>query len=156
MKLLGLVILTILLWSCSNTTVYEQDFDVDETAWHYNDTLSFNFEIENPNQNYNLLINLKYLKTYKYRNIFFFVDVIAPENQIYRDTIECIMASPTGKWLGKSSGDYIQHQFMYRYNVNFPEKGTYRINIQQAMRDSLLPKISKLGLELQKFVEPKK
>lgn len=144
-----------MLWSCSNNAVYKQDFDVNEDGWDYKDSLIFNFDNENPNQNYNLLLNLKYSKTYSYNNIFFFVDIIDSENQVNRDTIECFMANPQGKWLGKSAGDFIEHQFMYRYNVYLPVKGEYQIIIQQAMRDTLLRKVSSVGIELQEFKERK-
>ena len=156
MKLLLGLIIAVAISSCSNYTVYKQDFDVDESGWSYMDSLSFKFDIEDPNQNYNLLLNLKYHKLYSYSNIHFFVDVTDSENQVYRDTIECFMANPQGKWLGKSAGDYIEHQFMYRYNVNLPVKGEYQIVIQQAMRDTLLKRISSLGLELQEYNEVKR
>jgi len=156
MRIFVLISILFVFWSCSNSTVYKKDFDIDEKGWDYKDVLEFDFDIENPKQNYNLLINLKYNKTYNYNNLFFFVDIIDSENTVKRDTIECIMAAPNGKWMGEISGDYVEHQFMYGYNVNFPTKGIYKIQLQQAMRDTMLKKISKVGLELQEFVEIKK
>ena len=151
MKLITLILITFLLIACSNSTIYEKNIEVNEKGWNYKDTLKYKFNIQNPQQNYNLLIHLKYLNTYTYSNLFFFVDVIDPENNKYRDTIECIMATPKGRWLGEKSGNYIEHEFMYRYNVNFPKKGNYKIKLQQAMRDTILKKISSVGLELRKF-----
>jgi len=158
MKIIVPIVLfiVILFTACSPSAIYKEDFDVDENGWNYTDTLSYQFDILNEHENYNLLINLKYNKSYKYNNIFFFVDIEAPNLQNYRDTIECIMANPSGRWLGKISGDYVEHQFMYRYKVNFPEKGNYRVKIQQAMRDSLLKKIASVGIELRTFEELKK
>ena len=153
MKWIWLIGLMVFLLSCSNSTLYKQDYTVDESGWDYKDTLEYQFDIHDTLQSYNLLINLKYRDTYAYSNLYFFVDVIDPQNQKYRDTIECIMATPQGRWLGKQSGDYIEHRFLYRYNVNFPKSGQYRIYLQQAMRDTLLKKISSVGIELQKFKE---
>ena len=155
MKILGLVIIISTVLSCSNSTVYKQDIKVNEQAWDYKNQLSYELELNDIHQNYNLLINLKYLKTYSYNNIFFFVDIIDPEEVIYRDTIECPMAWPSGKWMGESSGDYIEQQLIYRPNIHFPIKGTYQVKIQQAMRDTLLKKISSIGIELQEFEEIK-
>ena len=153
MRLLVIPFFAIILYSCSNNTVYEQVKPVDEKAWDYRDTLAYEFAIEDTNQNYNLIISLKYKKNYSYSNIFFFVDVVDPEMDTYRDTIECFMAAPSGRWLGESSGDYIEQKLIYRQNVNFPKKGTYKINLQHAMRDTLLRNMSEVGLELQEFEE---
>ena len=143
----------VLFWACSNPTVYKKTLKVDEKGWDFRDTLNYKFDIQSPNQNYNLLINLKYLNTYAYSNLYFFVDVVDPQKQKYRDTIECIMATPSGRWMGKASGDYIEHKFIYRYKVNFPKKGEYQIKLQHGMRDTLLKKISEVGIELQDFQE---
>ena len=147
------ILLSVLLFfSCSNKTVFEQKFLVEEDGWNLQDSLKYQFDTDDVKQNYNLLINLKYKKTYSYSNIFFFVDVIDPEKETLRDTIECVMAMPSGKWLGRNSGDYIEQQLVYRYKVNFPKEGQYQIILQHAMRDSLLKKVSSVGLELQEFV----
>ena len=153
MKYLLIFLASIILWSCSEPAVYEKTYSVDENAWNYNDTLLFEFDINNINEKYNLIVDLKYKNTYSYSNLFFFVDIKDPENIIKKDTIECFLALPNGKWLGKESGDYIEQQLLLKYNVNFPKKGHYSIMFKHAMRDTLLKKVSKVGLELHKYSE---
>ena len=156
MRLLVLILLVLTIWSCSNSSVYEQNFDIDEKGWDYKDTLDFEFKIDNPKQNYNLFINLKFNKSYSYRNVFFFVDIKNPQEKVLRDTIELPLASSTGKWLGEVSGDYVEQKLVFRLNTSFPIKGDYRIKIQQAMRDTFLQKISMVGMELKEYTEPNK
>ena len=153
MRYLLIFLASAILWSCSNSTVYEKTYTVDEKAWNYNDTLLFEFDIEDVNEKYNLIVDLKYKNTYSYSNLFFFIDIKDPENNEKKDTIECFLALPNGKWLGKESGDYIKQQLFLRHNVSFPTKGRYSIVLRHAMRDTLLKKVSEVGLELHKYSE---
>ena len=145
---IGVFVIT--LYSCSDDSIYKQSFPINEKAWNYHDTLSFNLDIQQNKQAYNLIINLEHKDTYKYKNIFFFVDIIGP-TKTYRDTIECIMANTKGRWLASNNGDKFTHHFMYRHNTVFPEKGHYTIVLEQAMRDTSLQAITAIGLELIKY-----
>jgi len=153
MKIVLSLFFVLLLFSCSDSTVYEKTYMLNDSGWDYKDKLEFKFNVKDSKQNYNLLINLKYKKTYPYSNLYFFVDIIDPLKKLKKDTIEYFMATSSGKWLGESSGEYINQQSAYRYNINFPEAGEYTIVLQHAMRDSLLKKISEVGMELQESQE---
>ncbi len=138
---------------CSDKTIFDSSYEVDELAWDFNKTLSYNIPIEDSLQPYDLMLNLKYRKTYPYRNIYFFVDVEAPSKTNYRDTIECILETPLGYSLGKVADDEVELELMYRYNIHFPEIGLYNIRIQHAMRDTLLKGIKSVGVKLRKHIE---
>ena len=72
-----------------------------------------------------------------------------PNGNITHDTIECILATPDGHWVGKSSGSMRN----VRINLNelrFPLKGTYHFEIEQAMREPVLKGISDIGLFIKK------
>ena len=153
MKYLFLAFVAVFLFSCSSKTVFEKAVEVEEKGWHYKNILDYQFSIENSQQDFTLFLNLEYLKSYAYSNIIFFVDVIDPNEGVLRDTIECILSTPTGKMLGDVSGDEVDHQFVYRPRVNFPVKGEYQIKIQHAMRDTLLKKMNSVGIELREFEE---
>ena len=146
----NIVLLFIAIVSCSNNTVYEKTFPINKKGWNYHNKLLFPLEIKNNKQAYDLIINLKHEKNYKYNNIFFFVDIIGP-TQSFRDTIECIMANWKGKWLGDAEGNEIVHHFRYRSNIVFPETGAYTIKLEQAMRDTSLQAITEVGLQLNKY-----
>lgn len=153
MRYVILVILAVFFWSCSNKTFFKEAIEVDEKGWDLKKVLDFNFSIEDNKQDYTLILNLKHLESYSYNNIFFFVDVIDPNKKVQRDTIQCFLSMSTGKMLGDVSGDEVELQLIYRPKVNFPVKGAYQIKIQHAMRDTLLKKMSSIGIELREFEE---
>ncbi len=140
-----------MLTACSNELKYQKQIPFSQQGMSINDTLDFDFVIDNPKETFNLILNLEYLKTYPYQNIFFFVDVLGPQDLHHRDTIECILANPSGQWLGEVSGDMVHQDLMYRYYTHFPTKGEYKIRVQHAMRDTVLPAMRAFGIELRKF-----
>lgn len=149
--LLGLIFI-ISTVSCTNSAFYKSDTQVNGLGWGFENKLNYDFDIENTNQNYDLIVNVKHGKFYAYSNLYLFVDVNDPNNNSRRDTIECFLASPIGRWYGKSESENIVQQFMYRPNINFPIKGKYQIQIQQGMRDTLLKNISSVGIELRETI----
>ena len=151
MKYLFVLVVLVVFLSCTKSAVYEKVYTVDEKAWDYKDTLVFGFDIHDVKESYNLIVDLKYKKTYSYSNLFFFVDIVDPKNTVKKDTIECFLALPNGKWLGKQSGDYVEQQLILRHNVSFPLEGHYNIVFRHAMRDTLLKKVAEVGLELHKY-----
>jgi gliding motility-associated lipoprotein GldH len=141
----------IVLYACGPNVEFKQMQLVEASGWDMNDTLLFDLPIEHTQQSYNLLLNLDYETSFAYSNLFFFVDVTDPKKETYRDTIECILALPNGKWLGDVSGEKVEQSLIYRYNINFPDKGTYKIALQHAMRDTVLKHVNAIGFELRDF-----
>ena len=67
-----------------------------------------------------------------------------------RDTIECILADNSGKWLGEGSGDIWDNQILFKKGVRFRKTGTYRFTLEQAMRVENLPLIMDVGMRIEK------
>jgi len=153
-KLLNLILVGILLLlvviSCDKNRVYEQYLSVDSDGWHKDSILNFDFEIENSNQSYNLLLNVRNIEAYPFSNLWLFVDIIAPDSTSVRDTLEYTLAYPNGKWTGQGSSGVYNNSFVFRSNVFFPVQGNYRFVIQQAMRNDLLKGITNVGLRIEK------
>ncbi len=147
---------SVLLFSgCSNKTYFDSTTSVDESGWDFSNILSYDIPIQDTIEHYDLILSLEYQKNYPYRNIFFFVDVEAPSKATYRDTIECLLGTPSGYLLGEESGDAINQDLIYRQNIHFPQKGIYKIRVQHAMRDTLLHGFRSVGIKLLEHSENK-
>ncbi|MBN2669681.1 MAG: gliding motility lipoprotein GldH [Bacteroidales bacterium] len=143
--------LVLIFWSCSDNSIFKTQRVIDKKGWQIADTIRFNLPIQDASKPYNLLLDLNYKRLYPYQNIFLFVDVESPDNKTYRDTIECILSTPNGHSLGKINGENVKQELVYRYNIKFDLQGTYKITLQQAMRDSVLPFFNSIGLKLMPF-----
>jgi len=136
--------------SCDPNKVYEDNTKIPEGVWDRNNKISFNVEITDTISPYNLYINIRNTGMYQMSNIYLFVTAKFPENTIYVDTVECILADEKGKWLGSGLGDIIDNQIPYRKNIKFPKSGTYIFTYEQGMRTQKLPFIMDVGLRVEK------
>jgi gliding motility-associated lipoprotein GldH len=73
-----------------------------------------------------------------------------PQGTYSKDTLECILADQTGKWLGDGSGDIWDNQILFRKNFKFKRKGKYVFSLEQAMRLENLPQILDVGIRIEK------
>ncbi|MFW6224189.1 MAG: gliding motility lipoprotein GldH [Bacteroidota bacterium] len=153
-KLLGLVVIPlILLYGCGEDYFYAKSNTINEQKWPADATKGFNFSIEDTTTTYNFIINLRNTTDYDYRNLYLFMNTIYPDQSTSRDTLELILAAPSGKWLGKGKGLYRDNLFLFKKDVNLPLPGNYRIEFIQAMREDTLKGIDEIGLRI-KINEP--
>ena len=147
--IIGLVTLFIFFSSCSN-----DDFDkrtvIPEAEWKQENRLAFDVDINDTISPYEFGIGLRHLENYRYSNLFVFLHTTMPNGNHTHDTIECTLATPEGKWIGKSSGSMRDLTVPLNENLLFPLSGTYHFEIEQAMREPVLKGISDIGLYIDK------
>jgi gliding motility-associated lipoprotein GldH len=97
---------------------------------------------------HNFYINLRNGENYAYSNIYVFVELEFPNGKKSIDTVECILADPTGKWIGSGSGSIYDNRFLYQHGKQFPLSGRYKVNIQQGMRTDELNGINDVGFRI--------
>lgn len=150
LQFLFLGYLLIAITSCDSKRVYEQNVDIPEDIWDQKNPVYFDVNITDTASLHNVYINIRNASGYGYSNIYLFLDTKYPDNSISRDTIECILADPAGKWLGDGSGDIWDNQILFKKNVRFKQTGTYKFRYEQAMRMPKLPMIMDVGLRIEK------
>ncbi len=143
-------LIAILMTACNENVVYESNQRIPGNEWNRSDIHRFEVEIDDTVNAHNLLINVRNTGEYPRSNLFLFVSASSPSGAYTRDTLEFILAEPSGKWLGKGFGSVWQNRFYYRRNVRFPERGIYLFEFEQAMRFDDLPGILDIGLRIEK------
>lgn len=142
----------LLLWSCSGDAVYSESLLVPEDGWQINDSLVYTFNIDSPEDSYNIFLEVENTEAYPYNNLWLFVQTKSPDNQEYIDTLQCFLSDEKGNWLGSTfvfSDKYVK-RLTYKSGIQFAHGGQHQIKIIQGMRNDKLPGISQLTLELQK------
>ena len=84
----------------------------------------------------NIFLRLRNNNNYQYSNIFLIVSLTAGEEQITNDTLEYLMASQEGKWLGEGFLEVKESKLWWKESVIFPEERPIKINISQAVRNN--------------------
>ena len=136
--------------SCDSKRVYEENTEIKDYIWNKNQPIFFTVDVKDTVNPHNVYINVRNASGYQYSNIFIFMDTKYPDGKTSRDTIECILADASGKWLGDGSGDIWDNQILFKKNVRFKQMGKYIFKYEQAMRNAQLPMIMDMGLRIEK------
>ena len=147
--IIGLLTLFVFFTACN-----DGDFDkrtvIPEAKWHQENRVAFDVDINDTISPYEFGIGLRHLENYRYSNLFIFLHTTMPNGNHTHDTIECTLATPEGKWMGRSSGSMRDIVVPLNENLLFPLSGTYHFEIEQAMREPVLKGISDIGLYIEK------
>ena len=138
----------ILLLSCKRNQVFDGVVSIPGNGWDLSDTIRFNVAISDTSANYDILLHIRNEKTFKYSNLWLFIETTGPNGQTMRDTLEIILADEEGNWLGKGIGSVNTLLIPYITQVHFKYRGIYAFAISQGMRDNLLEDILNVGLRI--------
>ena len=143
--------LLVFLCGCDSKMVFEQNRQIPDAIWDADKKVIFEPQISDTVSPYNLYINLRNKGNFNFSNLYIFVDVFHPDGKIERDTIECILANPQGRWLGKSgSGSVWENNILFSRKKRFPKPGKYVFRFEQAMREKKLEHILDVGLRIER------
>ena len=141
--------LALAISSCINDS-FEKRIVITDAKWPQQDRVAFDVDINDTISGYAFGLGLRHLENYRYSNLFVFLHTRMPNGNLTHDTIECTLATPEGRWIGKSSGSMRDLHVPLNENLRFPLTGTYHFEIEQAMREPVLKGISDIGLFIEK------
>ena len=138
-------------FSCnSGDVLFEENLSLENALWKSNNMATFDFTIKDTISYYDILVNLRNNDSYEYSNLYLFVSIDFPNGKKHIDTLNAILADPTGRWVGSGIGDIYDNQFILVDNLAFPISGEYQVNVVHAMRKKDLQGIENIGLKVQK------
>ncbi len=139
-----------LLASCDGTVYYSEYADVSEDGWNVADSACFDLPVDDTTHLFDLLVEVRNNVDYAYSNLFLFVNTTFPDGSISCDTMELPLADPSGEWLGKHSGRYVDSRYRLRGQaMRFPMEGNYHFAITHGMRDGALKGIAHMGFRVE-------
>lgn len=138
--------LALMLASCDGSVYYSEYKDINEKGWAVSDSACFDVQVDDTTRLFDLLIEVRNHVDYSYSNLFLFVNTTFPDGSMSRDTMELPLADPSGAWLGKHSGRYVDSRYRLRGQpVRFPMTGNYHFAIANGMRDEAVEGIAHVG-----------
>lgn len=148
--IIPVVLMIAIAAGCDKAKFFDQSVSIPNDSWPADQQIVLNVNIDDTISPYRFFINVRNSTSYRYSNIYFFLTTEFPTGAMSQDTIECVLADKTGEWLGKGTGRYRDNRVFIRENIRFPLKGTYKISLNQAMRENELKGISEAGIRLEK------
>ncbi len=149
------VLVLFLLISCDKKRVFDEYKSVGST-WHKDSIVTFNLPQLDAKKSYNMFVNVRDNDDYPFNNLFLIVSLEQPNHKIKVDTLEYQMTNPDGSLLGDGFSDIKENKLFYKDNESFTQKGLYKIQIKQAVRQTgkiegvpTLPGITDVGFRIE-------
>lgn len=154
-SLIWSVLIAAVLASCQPPAEHAFVRELPAEGWPAKMRVGGDFEVTDTLNPHHFFITLRNTNDYPYSNLFLFVHTHFPNGRKSRDTIECVLADRTGRWLGSGNGfivdqKVISNKIMYNYQKRFPLAGTYRIELEHAMRKDTLRELLDVGIRIEK------
>lgn len=146
--LLLLPFIMTLLAGCKPGVVFDNTKNFTNDVWKSDQVIRFDVPLNDTVNIYKFYLNVRHTTNYRYANIFLFINSTFPDGTQARDTVECILADPSGKWLGKGISNIRDNQVLLRRGLRFSQRGNYIFEFEQAMREPELKGIMDIGLRI--------
>lgn len=146
-------IMLLLLAACDTGALYHSSSEIEGNVWERTDARRFEVPVTDTVGSYDIYVEVRNAGSYPFSNIFLFIDTEMPSGLVRRDTVECLLADPTGQWMGEGLGDIWDNSILYRPATRFPKQGTYTFTIGHGMRNEKLPMIMDVGLAIRPATE---
>lgn len=151
MKYFIAICIGILISSCDSNRVYQDFNDMEEAFWHMDSIQSFNFEIDDTTQAYNVLATFRNSSSYPFYNLYFQYTISDSANNVLEQELREInfFDPKTGEPYGSGLGDLFDHTYTLQEEFRFNSAGTYTVDFQQFMRMDTLPYILSVGARVE-------
>ncbi len=144
---LFLLFFTAMLTSC-NKPVYEKEYTIENSAWSYEDSLEFGFEISDTLIPYSILLEINHSPDYRFQNLYVQMHSRFPSGKMEKQLVSLEMANAGGVLLSKCSGKKCTLEIPIVEKTLFREAGTYMLTIEQYMRQDPIAGLNSLKLSL--------
>ena len=146
------------LSACDPNRVYEKNTDLkspagDAYVWDVQQRPSFTFDIADTTARYDVYFNVRNAADYGFYNLYLKHTLAGPDGRPAGPALlhQLVLMNPkTGEPLGAGAGDIFDHQFLALPRQHFAKPGTYKLTLEQYMRQNRLPGIMAVGVRVAK------
>jgi gliding motility-associated lipoprotein GldH len=146
------IFLLFAMMSCKHGVIYEDEHTIPNASWHQDSTIDCKITITDTLTPVNVLYEITNNNDYPFSNLYLFTWVKFPNGKLIQDTLEMVLASSSGKWIGKGWFGSHKTTFPFRMNIRFPYIGMYHFKVTQAMRcpGKMLNGVTSFGLKIKR------
>lgn len=142
------VFLTILLSACGPKVEFQGMHKIPDSGWDMNSEYSFELDMAKMKGPFDMNLEIRHAGNYPYSNLYVFLRSDFPDGGVRVDTIECLLAKPSGEWYGSGLGDLMSLSIPFRKNLKFGQEGVYNMSLSHGMRQDTLEGITDIGITL--------
>ena len=140
-----------MLSSCDSNRVYEDTVSFENAYWLADSIKYFDFNIQNDDQEYNILLSIRNGREYPHSNLYVQYGILdSTLNEIDEELRNFQLFHPkSGYPMGNGSGNIFEHDFDLLSSYTFPYSGKFYISVQQYMRYDSLPEVYSVGVRIE-------
>lgn len=138
-----------LLSSCGPDYIYEQEIEISDGNWFYEDTLNFEVEITDTLEIYNLYLDINHSTDYATQNIYILIYTKFPSGERIKERVNIDFADKTGQWYGECNSSGCNLRVNIQQGAFFNALGKHLFTIEQFMRTNPLPGINSAAFRIE-------
>jgi len=148
LKYLTLVLTAIVASACTENVAFQASKSMPKAIWMKDSVVNFNYDWADTTGTYDVVIDIRNQNNYPFQNFWLFANLYNPDGEVYRDTLQCVLADNNGRWIGEGMGSVHHLPVSFLQEVKFPKSGKYRLELIQGMRTDSLKGISDIGIRI--------
>lgn len=137
------------LVSCS--TVYDQTTIIENGVWADDNSIEFEFEVQDTSILYDIFVEVNHDVDYAYQNVYCLVETFELDNRVREDLCSLELADSKGNWKSEDCGDEnCNRKIPFIIKTQFNKLGVHKIIFKQNTRTKNLEGLNSLRLLVEK------
>lgn len=138
-----------LLTSCGPNYLFEEKVEIPNAAWTYDNVTTFNVEITDTLQIYNLYLELEHSVDYPKQNIYILIHTQFPTGEKITERVPIDFADKGGQWYGDCGKEWCKLSVNIQEGAFFNALGQHTFGVEQYMRLDPLPGIKSVAFKIE-------
>ena len=147
MRSLLFVVLVTFLFSCDDASFYTKSYSFNNNTWERRVKPKFIVEIKDTKHIYDFIVTLRTSTSYKYNNLWIFLNTTPPNGLSVREPFEIKTCYPDGSWIGKKTGSIVEHTLIFKRR-KVPSRGKYKFILEQGITEKLIDEVVDISFEV--------
>ena len=150
-------VLSVGLFSCDSSKVYDKVQDLDSTIWSDKQELVYPLEIKDASLTYKIYYSVRYDNNYPFYNLYINREMEDSSGKVLNKKLQGmnLFNSNTGVPLGSGMGTKKDYLILSEGSYKFPYAGKYTVKLKQYMRQESVQGISAIGFRIDKVESEK-
>ena len=138
--------------SCDSNRVFEETVDFSNAYWLADSIKSFDVNIGQADDVYNILFSIRNGVEYPHRNVYVHYTISdSTDNVLDKELRNFQLFHPkSGYPFGNGTGNLREHKFELLVGYKFPYEGPFKISFEQYMRYDSLPQVYSIGVRVER------
>jgi gliding motility-associated lipoprotein GldH len=149
-KSIAYISLCLFLGACNESVLFQEEKEIANSIWTYQDTVNIEFNIADTSKLYNMYLTMEHQDTFATQNIYLKLYTLFPNGKRMSRIRSFDLFDIKGEPTGKCSGHQCEAKLLLQENAYFNQTGKHVLTLAQNTRQDALGNIRKVGLLIEK------